>query len=148
MMTSIATPIVLLSLCFLTSASGVCHAESCDSESGILMCAQFKGSCGLDDIISGQAREPEMDMIFVSIRNASNHAVNIDPNLFYGISENGAKVTLDKSLYESIEWKKKLSNAHLCANCSIEGFLFFPSTEGHIKVLEYTGNPHMKVELY
>lgn len=148
MMRAFTIPFIAVNICFFALTLTTCQAESCDSEGEIQICAQFKGSCGLDDIISGQAKEPEMDMIFVSIRNRSYHTVRINPNLFYGISEKGTKVALDKSLYESIEWKRKLGPTQLDSNSKVEGFLFFPSTEGHIKILEYGGNPHLKVSLY
>ena len=127
---------------------GLCSSKVCMSRNGLEMCVQMKGSCELSDLISGAQDDVKMDLFYVSVRNGSTRRVDISPLHFYGITRQGLAVTLDAPLYESIEWRTKLTRTRLGPQGESEGYLFFPCSMGHVDRLIYAGEPFFEIQLF
>ncbi len=137
----------LLTLTLLIS--GVANArETCVTGGGLRICVDMKGPCDIFHLVAGEKSKLKLDLFYVSILNTSRRRIQIRPESFYGVSENGQAIVIDAPFYESIELKTKLRRRELAPQESTSGFLFFPSSFGRIRKLVHGVDPFLEIMLY
>lgn len=146
-----AIPLVLLGL-VLWIQEPARGGEVCIQQNGLRVCTDNKGFFRSEDIFGGSWSHDTGNMRFqvvtVRVSNLTTRPVSILPENFQGRSENGNRYVVDRSLHESINWRKKLLRGTLSPGQTAEGDLIFPVFSDSIRRLIHNGYPYFETSLY